>query len=73
MRSRPQALADTTDGLTGSEIGHILASLKMADPDPAMTKWKRLHNSFIKRQNHSRNRQAILFTCVRLLDSYLTE
>jgi hypothetical protein len=38
-----QALADTTDGLTGSEIGHILVSLKMADPTPAMTKWKRLH------------------------------
>jgi uncharacterized protein (TIGR02391 family) len=55
-----QALADTTDGLTGSEIGHILASLKMADPTPDMTKWKRLHNAFVARQNHSGNRRAIL-------------
>jgi hypothetical protein len=54
-----QGLADTTDGLTGSEIGHILASLKMDDPTPDMTKWKRLHNAFVKRQNHSGNRRAV--------------
>jgi uncharacterized protein (TIGR02391 family) len=55
-----QALADTSDGLTGSEIGHILASLKMADPTPQMTKWKRLHNAFVERQNFSRNRRAVV-------------
>jgi len=55
-----QALADTSEGLTGSEIGHILASLKMADPDPGNTKWKRLHNAFVERQNKSHNRRAIL-------------
>ena len=55
-----QALADTEDGLTGSEIGHILTSLKMADPTPDMTKWKRLHNAFVTRQNYSGNRRAIL-------------
>lgn len=54
------ALADTSEGLTGSEIGHILSSLKMADPTPTMTKWKRLFNAFVERQNHSRNRRAIL-------------
>ena len=54
------ALADTSEGLTGTEIGHILASLKIADPTPAMTKWKRLHNAFVERQNYSRNRRAIL-------------
>lgn len=54
------ALADTSDGLTGSEIGHILATLKMADPAPMMTKWKRLHNAFVERQNYSQNRRAIL-------------
>jgi hypothetical protein len=41
------ALADTTEGLTGTEIGHILASLKMVDPTPTTTKWKRLHNAKI--------------------------
>ena len=28
------ALADTSEGLKGSEIGHILPSLKMTDPTP---------------------------------------
>ncbi len=45
------ALGDTSEGLTGSEIGHILATLKMADPNPDMTKWKRLHNAFVERPN----------------------
>ena len=54
------ALGDTSEGLTGSEIGHILATVKMADPTPGMTKWKRLHNAFVERQNHSQNRRAIL-------------
>ena len=54
------ALGDTSEGLTGSEIGHILATLKTADPNPDMTKWKRLHNAFVERQNYSQNRRAIL-------------
>jgi uncharacterized protein (TIGR02391 family) len=54
------ALGDTSQGLTGAEIGHILATLKMADPTPTTTKWKRLHNAFVARQNHTRNRRAIL-------------
>ena len=55
-----QALGDTSEGLTGAEIGHILASLNMADPSPEMTKWKRLYNAFVERQNSSGNRRAIL-------------
>ena len=55
-----QALAGTSEGLTGSEIGHILASLKMIDPTPDMTKWKRLHNAFVERQNFGGNRRAIV-------------
>lgn len=54
------ALADTSEGLTGSEIGHLLTTLKMADPTPGLTKWKRLLNAFVERQNSSRNRRAIL-------------
>lgn len=54
------ALADTSEGLTGTEIAHILASLKMSDPTPTMTKWKRLHNAFVERQNYSQNRRAIV-------------
>jgi uncharacterized protein (TIGR02391 family) len=55
-----QALADTSEGLTGSDIAHLLATLKMSDPMPGTTKWKRLYNAFAERQNHSQNRRAIL-------------
>src|ERR1700739_1247917 len=54
------ALGHTSEGLTGPEIGHILATLTMSDPTPTMTKWKRLHNAFVERQNYSQNRRAIL-------------
>jgi len=55
-----QALADTNEGLTGSEIGSILQSLKIKDPTPDMTKWKRLYNALEERQYNSRNRRAVL-------------
>lgn len=54
-----QALADTSEGLTGSEIAYLLLSIGMTDPTPTMTKWKRLYNAFVERQNHSQNRRAI--------------
>ena len=53
-------MGDTEDGLTGSEIAHLLATLKMDDTSPQMTKWKRLHNAFVARQNYAQNRRAIL-------------
>lgn len=55
-----KALGDTSEGLTGSEIGHILASLRMADPNPDLTKWRRLFNALVARQNYSQNRRATL-------------
>lgn len=54
------ALGDTSEGLTGTEIRHLLETLRMADPTPDMSKWKRLHNAFVERQNYSRNRRAIM-------------
>jgi len=54
------ALGDTSEGLTGSEISHLLASIKMIDPTPTSTKWVRLHNAFVERQNRAQNRRAIL-------------
>lgn len=54
------ALGDTSQGLTGSEIAHLLASVRLTDPAPDLTKWKRLHNAFVQRQNYSQNRRAIL-------------
>ena len=47
-----RVLADTEEGLTGSEIGRLLQECKMIDPTPSMTKWKRLYNAFAEAQNH---------------------
>ncbi len=44
-------LADTEKGLTGSEIGRLLRQLCIDDPEPSMTKWKRLHNALAAKQN----------------------
>lgn len=46
-----KVLADTEKGLTGSEIGHLLEQLGIHDPDPSMTKWRRLLNSLAAKQN----------------------
>lgn len=46
-----KVLADTKNGLTGSEIGQLLAQLGLNDPTPDMTKWKRLYNALVEKQN----------------------
>lgn len=53
------ALGDTADGLTGTEIEHLLASCKIADPGP-MTKRVRIYNAFAECQNTKRNRTNII-------------
>ena len=45
-----RVLADTGNGLTGSEIGRLLAQLGIADPAPDHTKWKRLSLALIQQQ-----------------------
>jgi uncharacterized protein (TIGR02391 family) len=44
-------IADTSMGLSGAEIGKLLADSKIPDTDPNLTKWKRLYNSFAHWQN----------------------
>lgn len=53
------ALGDTTDGLTGPEIQHLLASSKMNDPGP-ITKRIRIYNAFVESQNTKQNRTHVL-------------
>lgn len=60
LQAIASALADTSEGLTGSEIGYLLSSLGLSDPTPTFTKWKRLYNAFVERQNQSQNRRAVL-------------
>lgn len=44
-------IADTSTGLTGSEIGHTLTKCGIPDIDSKNTKWIRLHNAFAEIQN----------------------
>lgn len=47
-------LAETSGGLSGSEIGFLLKDCSIPDPDPSNTKWKRLYNAFADFQNSRR-------------------
>lgn len=60
IRAIADALGDTDQGLTGSEIAHLLESCRMSDPDPALTKRHRLYNAFVLSQNTRQDRVAIL-------------
>lgn len=54
------ALGDTSDGLTGSEIAHLLATCRIVDTDPTLTKRHRLYNAFAQNQNERQDRTRIL-------------
>lgn len=54
------ALGDTSDGLTGSEIAYLLAVAKIADLDTSLTKRKRLFNAFAADQSRRQHRRNIL-------------
>jgi len=57
-----KVLADTIEGLTGTELGHLLRSCGIADTDPTNTKWKRLFNAFVAFQNkHHLGNHVIVF------------
>jgi uncharacterized protein (TIGR02391 family) len=55
-----QVLADTQDGLTGSQIGQLLGRLHMEDPGAGLTKWRRLEEAFVRRQNDDGHPQRII-------------
>jgi uncharacterized protein (TIGR02391 family) len=57
-----RVLADTSRGLTGSQIEHVLQEMRVADVSPAMTKWKRLFNALVEVQNkHQVGNHLIMF------------
>jgi uncharacterized protein (TIGR02391 family) len=60
LESLCKVIADTSTGLTGSEIEKILADCKIIDTDPQMTKWKRLYNAFINSQYRHQDSNNIL-------------
>lgn len=55
-----RVIADTDTGLTGTEIGRILAESMIQDTDPSLTKWKRLFNAFAHYQNRNKCSNNIL-------------
>jgi uncharacterized protein (TIGR02391 family) len=62
LESIARLLADTDEGLTGSQIDHLLRDCRMADPTPSMTKWKRLYNAFVEAQNlHHVGNHVLMF------------
>lgn len=61
-------LADTTTGLTGSEIGRLLHDLGISDPEPGMTKRHRLYEALRARQQHDRCGNLIVAFVHRAMD-----
>jgi len=55
-----RALGHTDDGLTGSEIGNLLATARIDDTDPGITKWTRLFNAFVNCQSRLGHRRNVL-------------
>ncbi len=53
-------LADSSTGLTGSEIGHTLAKCEIPDVDPTNTKWKRLYNAFAAVENQMQHGKHVV-------------
>jgi uncharacterized protein (TIGR02391 family) len=62
LTSIAKILADTTSGLTGSQIEHILRDCGMKDVNPDFTKWKRLYNAFVACQiDHQIGNHVVMF------------
>ena len=55
-----KALGDTSEGLTGQEIEHLLATARIADHSPTESKWKRLYNAFALNINELGHRRHVL-------------
>jgi len=53
-------IADTGQGLTGSELSKFIPEAGLNDIDPLNTKWRRLYHSFADYQNRNQNSNCIL-------------
>jgi uncharacterized protein (TIGR02391 family) len=60
LQAIADALGDTSEGLTGSEIAHLLATCSIQDTSPEITKRYRLYNAFAAHQNAQQDRRRIL-------------
>jgi len=63
-----KVLADTSRGLTGAQIDHILTDCRLKDVAPQMTKWKRLFNALAEAQNTHKLGNHLIMFITRALD-----
>lgn len=61
-------LGDTVEGLTGREIGDLLARMCMDDPISTASKCDRLTEAFVARQNKDRSAKRIITFIVTAMD-----
>ena len=55
-----KVLGDTSNGLTGTEIGKFLQEVNIPDIDSSNSKWKRIFNAFVAFQNRKQLSNNIL-------------
>ena len=60
LESIAKILGDTESGLTGHEIGLVFSQCAIDDPDPKMTKWKRICEAFNSSQREHRSGRQVL-------------
>jgi uncharacterized protein (TIGR02391 family) len=63
-----RVLADTNDGLSGSEIAFVLGDAGIPDVDAANTKWKRLYNAIASIQNDKGVGNHLLMVVTRAMN-----
>lgn len=68
LKAVADVLADTSDGLTGREIGDLLLRLRMEDPIPTATKRDRLAEAFVARQNKDQSSKRIITFIVTAME-----
>ncbi|MCB0892988.1 MAG: hypothetical protein KDB51_14425, partial [Propionibacteriaceae bacterium] len=59
-----EVLADTDTGLTGKEIGDLLTSLHINDPQPTASKRDRLTAAFVDRHNKDKGDPKRIITFI---------
>lgn len=68
LKAVAAVLAETENGLTGREIGDLLARLKMSDPLPDAAKRDRLAEAFVARQNKDQSSNRIVTFIVAAME-----
>lgn len=68
LKAVADVLADTSDGLTGSQISDLLSRLGMDDPIPTATKRDRLTEAFVARQNMDQSPRRVITFIVTAME-----